>query len=747
MYKKEDFFYTNYKDLDDKYKPYFKQLFGFDSSDTSEKYLEKTNTYAIVMTQIEDNNIHHIFQRINMFFMFKDQYEVIEHRYLRRNQNEDIIETPWELADRVATFVALSEPRDRTSGIEKLNKWYPVFLIMLLDMKLSPNTPTWSSAGIPGFGSFACSVVYNDDSLEGINKWYRDVLFMNRFNFGIGHSLHKFRPEGAPFGSSKTTTKSPLKWLNVVQEMATSMQQGDSGRGGANMVTIPVWHPSVLEFIDYKKYPQDRDTIARQLMKNVMISDLSTEDKEEIIEVIDKQIPLKNFNMSVVVNDKFMQAVEDDTEWTLFFELPDKSWKQEIKMPAKDLWNKIIQNAHESGDPGLMFFDRINKDNHVKNIYGDIYTSNPCSEQALPEYSICNLWTINLMKHINFYHKTINWASIRDSINVAVRAADNLITQNEYPREVPELESHEKQERRIGIDFTGLADFMFVLGIKYGSRDSCKLVNSLYSYLRKNTRRYSAILGNKKGSFPLLRQTNLYYPNNKYDGTIRCPKCNAKTTRYEEEGFIECNSCNWAKYKYLRNVDLTTQSPTGTRSRKLGVSFGIEPQMYKWWKSNVMEGKVVYNVNHNLEWYLKKWCVENNCDFQDIIKSLDEDEFSSAPSIGLTCRKEVLENWVEAHDLLPKQHLEIQAIAQKWISNGVSKTLNLGENATVEDVDKIYRLAWKKDLKGVTIYRKGSHYKEVIGEDIECPSCKSKEILAIEGCFQCKKCSWSKCEI
>ncbi len=1100
MYNKEDFYYINYGDLNKRYQPYFKQLFNIEHEITEEQ-----DTFDLVMEEIRDNSLHHIFQRLNMFFMFKDQYQIIEHRYLKRDSNNEIIETPWEMCNRVATFIALSEPRDRTSGMEKLNKWYPIFMIMLLDMKISPNTPTWCSAGIPGFGSFACSVVSNDDNLEAISKWYRDVIFMTRYNFGIGHSLHKFRPEGAPFGKSKTTTKSPLKWLNIIQEISTSMQQGNSGRGTANMVTIPVWHPTVLEFIDYKKTAKGSTSSARKLMKNVMNSDLDVETKENIINVIDKQIPLKNFNMSIIVNDKFMRAVENNSKWTLLFELPDKSWKQEIKVDALYIWDKIIKNAWESGDPGLMFFDRINKDNPVKNIFGDLYSSNPslrhdtkiltikgifdiqklenslitvlnckgewknakcfksgnnkrlykitfhnnqvvyctaehkwpliskkinnifhkngnvfkkstkdlskfdciyieginsfpsvdsslsyedglaigwwygdgwksyhklnkrtyygfyfsynnkyngerilnwvnniaknkvklkenkgfevyssdsnlvnifehkykienkskfpliiyqsnnqfikgfisgifstdshidtkrnrivltsihknllkdiqellifygirsrlnriirkeikiknyvyknheifvlnlcglneikrfgkiftldniskqnklniiinknqtnntkinklriksikktdlyedvyditvydnthtfmtnvgitgnCSEQNLPEFSICNLWTINLMKHIDFFHKTINWASIRDTINISVRCADNLITQNEYPKEVPELEVREKQERRIGIDYTGLADALFVLDIKYGSKESYELISKLYRHLRDNTRRYSVILGEKKGSFPLLKRSSLSYPNNKYDDIKKCPKCNSKVIRHKELKFIECDKCNWSKYKYLRNVDLTTQSPTGTRSRKLGVSFGIEPQVFKWWKSNVMEGTVVYNISHNLEWYMKKWCKENRHSVKHLISSIDAKEDNI---IVDKFNNEVLKNWIESYELSPEQHLEVQSKAQQWISNGVSKTINLPENITPEDISRIYLLAWKKGLKGITVYRKGSHYKEVLTEDVSCPECKSKDLLFIEGCYQCKKCSWSKCNV
>lgn len=1139
MYNRDNFFYVNYSDLEFKFRPYFRSL--FDTNDLTEDQLEHTDTYELVMNHINENRIRHIYQHINCFFMFTDQYEVIEHRYLRRDKSGQVIETPWQMADRVATFVALAEPRDRTSGMEKLNKWYPIFLTMLLDMRVSPNTPTWSSAGIPGFGCFACAVVGNGDSLEEISKWYSDVLFMNRYNFGIGHSLHKFRPKNAPFGNSKTKTKSPLKWLNPIQEMSVSMQQGDSGRGGANMVSIPIWHPAVVEFINYKKYPEDIGIPARKLMKQIMNSNLGVHTKEAIVDIIDKQIPLKNFNMSILITNKFMQAVREDKEFELKFELSDHSWKYVDTIKARQLWDDIVFNAYESGDPGLMFFDRINKDNHLLNIKGAIYASNPCvtgdtlisvadgrnvvpikqlaqegadipvycqdydgslkisimrnprmtqkhakiykitldtgdiiratenhkfwltskeykklsdlkvgdslvplhkintgeanfngywvfnnsynkkiwehriiseyntgheiynnemvhhknyikndnslknlkirkkiskkskdvwknkhdyirkqmrkgwdpekrknlsrvilkkslskaldqeykaivydnkvmvekqceycskmfdieyirrevsycskqcsnfamwededfrkrrrdsynstiekrinelrnkqtevfldlkynlkrepsrgewrdrckkenistemyresspfqswnelteyafsynhrivsiefdgyedvyngtvdtyhnyfiggfhektkggkkdklvffntlncGEQFLMEHEICDLWTINLMKHINFYHKNINWAQLRDTINVVTRMADNLITQNEYPKEVPELERNEKEQRRIGIDYTGLADAMFSSNIKYGSDESYELVNQLYRYLRDHTRLYSAKLGKKKGNFPLLYKTDLYNENGKYSDVTKCPECSGDIIRHDNEEFIECDNCNWAKYKYLRNIELTTQAPTGTRSRKLGVSFGIEPHYMKWWKSNVMEGKVVYNISHNLEWYMKKWAHEHGMKFDELMEIVDTYDKQGENGLDtndyLTIKRfnrEVMENWIETYDLSPEQHIEIQSQAQQWVSNAVSKTINFDDRTTIEDVDKIYKLAWEKGLKGITIYRKGSHFKEVIGEDMKCPECGSDQLLAIEGCMQCKECSWAKCEI
>ena len=742
MYDESEFYYVNPVDIEDKYLPYYEESFKVVingekvTSQITEKIynLPKFNTYLYIKDLIEKGKVNHIYEYINMFFMFKEQYEIIEHRYLRRDRFGNIIENPVQLADRVATFIALSEPQDRVTSFDKMSKWYPVFLKKILNMELVPNTPAMVSAGIPGFGSFACVVVDNDDNLEDISKWYKDTTFLNRSGFGIGHSLHKIRPGGAPYGKSKIRTKSSINWLFPIDDLSQLMSQGTSGRAGANMVSIPVWHPDAIDFITFKtnvRLANGGKGNARKMMKQIMNSDLSVKDKEKMVDMIDKSIPLKSFNMSVLVNDKFMTAVENDEEWVLNFGLPDHEHKIEVTKNARDIFDLICKNAHESGDPGLLFYDRINVDNVVKKIKNGIFTTNPCGEIPLHPYSVCNLWTINLLKHFDFYHRKLTIGKLRDTINVAVRAGDNLTTVNHYPKEVPEIEKAAKEERRIGIDFTGLADYLYMSRIKYGSKDAEDEINMLYKILRDTARTYSARLGKKKGSFPLWKKSSYYISVDDFAAfkSQKCPKCGTKVEKYDD--FIQCSSCNWAKFLHIRNMHLLTQAPTGTRSRMLNVSFGIEPHYYKWWDSNVMEGRSVPGINRILEWYLKL-----GGDFENMVKEINEG--SSFP---------VLDDWVEAHDLKPEQHLKVQSIIQKWVDQAVSKTINLNRDATVEDIGKMYMLAWKSGLKGITMYRDGSHFREVIGKKEECPECGSHDLLKIEGCSQCKDCGWSKCSI
>ena len=733
MYNEEDFYYINPDELEPKYLPYYKELFKVELP----KNYSTVNTYKLVNQYIMDGTANHIYEYINMFFMFKEQYDVIEHRYLMRDRAGNITETPVQMCDRVATFVAMAEPQDRIHGMEYMSKWYPIFLKKLINMEISPNTPTWVSAGIPDFGSFACVVTDNDDSLRGISKWYKDTMYLNRYNFGIGHSLHKFRPANTPFSRSKVKTKSSLNWLYPIQELAENMSQGASGRGGANMVTIPVWHPDVLEFIEHKKFvhtPNNGKVNARGAMKQIMNSDLSPNIKKDLVDVIDKNIPLKNFNMSVLINDKFMNAVLNEEKWEASFELPDHAYIYKKEYEACEIYRLICQNAWESGDPGLLFYDRINNDNVIKKVKNSIYCTNPCGEIPLHPNSVCNLWTVNLVKHIDFYHRKISMGKLKDTINIGVRMADNLTTVNSYPKEVSEIEKSAKEERRTGIDFTGLADYLYVVGMKFACQESIREIDGLYKFLRTTAREYSARLGKKKGSFPLYKKSD-YRPSKDLLEYKECSRCGSKLERFDD--FIQCSECNWAKFTYIRNMHLLTQAPTGTRSRKLGVSFGIEPQFYKWYTSNVMEGKVVYDVNRILEWYIKVECDKTSKDFTDVCAQIDNKELSMP----------LLDNWVEAHELTADQHLLVQATAQKWIDQAVSKTINLPKEAVADDVAKIYMKAWKLGCKGITIYRDGSHYKEVIGKSETCSECGSKDLLKIEGCVQCMKCAWSKCSM
>jgi len=734
MYSSEEFYWINPSDLESKYVPYFEECFKVSFNETP---MEGFVTFDYAMNLIGEGKVNHIYEYINMFFMFREQYDVIEHRYLMRDRAGNITETPVQMADRVATFVAMAEPQDRIHGMEYMSKWYPIFLKKLINMEISPNTPTWVSAGIPEFGSFACSVIGNDDSLSGISKWYKDTMYLNRYNFGIGHSLHKIRPEGTPFSRSKIKTKSSLNWLYPIQELAENMSQGASGRGGANMVTIPVWHPDVIEFITHKKFvhTQNKGKVnARVAMKQIMNSDMTPEQKKDLVDIIDKNIPLKNFNMSVLVNDAFMEAVEREGKWKVSFELADHSYIYEKEYEACEIYRLICQNAWESGDPGLLFYDRINKDNVISNIKNSIMCCNPCGEIPMHSNSVCNLWTINLVKHIDFYHRKLSAGRLEDTIKIGVRMADNLTTVNSYPKEVPEIEKSAKEERRIGIDFTGLADYMYIIGMKFANQDSIKEIDDLYKFLRLTARIYSARLGKKKGNFPLYRKSD-YKPSQDLSEYKKCPKCDSKIERLDD--FIQCSKCNWAKFTYIRNMHLLTQAPTGTRARKLGVSFGIEPQYYKWYTSNVMEGKIIYNVNRILEWYLKIEADKMKIPFPTLCEQIDEGDVSMAS----------LKNWVEAHELTPDQHLLVQATAQRWIDQGVSKTINLPKDTTWEEVGRIYMKAWRLGCKGITMYRDGSHYKEVIGKSESCPECDSNNLLKIEGCVQCMDCAWSKCSL
>jgi len=313
--------------------------------------------------------------------------------------------------------------------------------------------------------------------------------------------------------------------------------------------------------------------------------------------------------------------------------------------------------------------------------------------------------------------------------------ADDLITVNQYPSQVPEIEKSEKEERRIGIDFTGLADLFFCKRIDYGSEESFELIGDLWVYLKKISSQYSSELGKKRGNFPLLRRSSYYFDPDK-EFPHKCPKCGSKLIR--GEFYCLCPNCKYEKYKSKRFLYILTQALTGSRSRMLGVSFGIEPHFALFMKSNIL-GKVYYTAQRIPEFDIRKKCKYLGINFPTL-----RDKIIS----GEKKLSDHMDNFVTTYDISPIKHLRVQAKVQKYLDQSCSKTINLPSDATVSDVAQIYRMAWEMKCKGITIYRRGSHFAEVISKNNGCPSCGASDdkILRIEGCYHCSECGASGCE-
>lgn len=564
--------------------------------------------------------------------------EALHKRYLLRDSEGEVIETPDELLQRVAYSVAAVE-----KTAEKRISWGRKFLVMLENLDFLPNTPTLMNAGKENGQLSACFVLPIEDKLSGGGSTIFGTLDhmarIHQTGGGTGFDFSRLRPEGSMVSSKAGVSTGPLSFCQIYDKATDAVKQGASRRG-ANMMNLRVDHPDILEFIDMKMIP------------GVMT----------------------NFNVSVTVTDAFMDALQRDEDYDLQHPFTGVVGK----LRARDVWNKIADNAWKSAEPGIIFIDRVNSKSPY---WEEIEATNPCGEQPLPPYGSCNLGSINLS---NFVRETedgpeIDWDRLESVTETAVRFLDNVIDANVYPLE--QIEDHTKRYRNIGLGVMGWADMLIRLKVSYTSPKALTLADSVMHAVQDISHRYSCVLADEKGlpdAAPFKRGT---------DGR--------------------------------RNATLTTVAPTGSISLIADCSSGIEPNFAFSMEKHILES--VLTVYHPL--YEK---AKNN-------GGVDRNVF------------------VDAFDVDVETHVKMQAHFQQHCDSAISKTVNLPEDATVEDVKNVYIRAWETGCKGVTVYRTGSregvlHRKDepkTIGENY-CVDCGG-EIVMDSGCETCLNCGLSKC--
>lgn len=472
---------------------------------------------------------------------------------------------------------------------------------------------------------------------------------------------------------------------------------------------------------------------AKRQGANIGILNADHPDIEEFIDLKDQDGTIKNFNVSVGVTDAFMQAVEDDKYWNL---VNPRNGEVIKRLKAKTLFNKIAEQAWKSGDPGLMFLDNTERGNTVPN-FGKLDATNPCGEIALFPYESCNLTSIDLSRHLKRIHTpgvmapecTIDWDDLKETVRLGVRFLDNMIEVNAYP--VPEIEATVKNgNRRIGLGVMGFAHVLYKMGIPYNSSEAVKLSKELAKFIYENAAETSSELAEVRGNF------------NNWDLSI-----------YPAKG------------QPMRNCAVTMIAPTGTISILADTSSGIEPvfslvtkrrTFYEDDKSN-HSTKEMYMVDPVFEEYVGKR--------KEVLEQVANGDYS-----GLTIEEKKL--FVTTHQIKPEWHVKIQAAWQKYFDNSISKTVNFGHEATVDDVKETYMMSWKMGCKGVTIYRDGSKDDQVLSSSTtsvsgvpatswqtlawnvqddslnavseSCPECGGK-LQIEEGCSKCYDCGWSKC--
>jgi ribonucleoside-diphosphate reductase alpha chain len=583
--------------------------------------------------------------------------EILRRRYLWKDKNGKVVETEDQMFRRVAQYVASAEFKYGTSEAD-VKKWADVFNDLMKDNEFLPNSPTLMNAGRKNGMLSACFTLPIEDSIDGIFDSVKYAALIQKAGGGTGFSFDRLRPTGDIVESSGGKTSGPVSFMKVFSEGTSAIQQG-AFRRGANMGMMSIEHPDILNFIHAKSNPT----------------------------------AFTNFNLSVKVSDAFMQQLDNNPDalhivinprtkdrYVIPFDIDLKSYTIDDLLPEKDanwacltvkeIWDKIVAQAYQTGEPGIFFVDKANQENPTPHV-GEIESTNPCGEQPMLPYEACNLGSINVSAFVSKDGTELDWARLGETVTAAVRFLDNVIDVNHYP--IPEVEKITLSNRKIGLGIMGFADALILLGIRYGNAETVEFAEMLASFIQEHAHDASEELAKKRG----------YFPN--WQGSIWNTKHNRR----------------------MRNAALTTIAPTGTISLIAGCSSGIEPIFCAASKRRVLNGEEFVQLHPLIERIGTEegWLTEKISD--QLGKGIPSREIPGIP-------RRFAHVFTTAHEVNLERHVKIQAIFQKYVDNAVSKTVNLPANATVGDVDKVYKLAHKLDCKGITVYRDGSRENQVI---------------------------------
>jgi len=551
--------------------------------------------------------------------------EVLNRRYLLKDEMERIVETPAQLFTRIAKAVARVDKK--YDGDPKESE--KIFYGMMARLDFIPNSPTLFNAGTELGQLSACFVLPVEDSLESIFTTVKNMALIEQTGGGVGFNFSRLRPNGDIVRSTKGVASGPVSFMRVF-DTATEVIKAGGKRRGAMMGILRVDHPDIIEFITSKQKPEF----------------------------------LSNFNISVSVTDDFMKTLEEDGEYWLI----NPRNKEKVKKPkAKDVWNLMAKSAWASGDPGVIFIDEVNRHNPTPEI-GRIEATNPCGEQPLLPYESCNLGSINLLRMVE--DGKINWEKLRETVRNAVHFLDNVIDANKYS--MKQIEEITKANRKIGLGVMGFADILIRLGIRYDSEEALRLAENLMKFIEEESHKKSVEIGEERGSFP-----------------------NFERSIWKDT------------YEAMRNATVTTIAPTGSISIIAGCSSGIEPIFAISFIRNVLGGTRLFETNPLFEMIAKKRGFYSAKLLEEIAKTGSVQKIEGVP-------EDIKRLFVTALDIEPEWHIRMQATFQKYTDNAVSKTVNLPSEASVEDVRKVFELAWKLKCKGVTVFRYGSKPEQVL---------------------------------
>jgi len=562
---------------------------------------------------------------------------VLERRYLKKDDNGKPVEEVADMFIRVAENIASAEKVWGASDQEVADLALEYYDLMT-NLEFLPNSPTLMNAGRDLQQLSACFVLPIGDSMEEIFEAVRNTALIHKSGGGTGFSFSRLRPSGDNVRTTQGVSSGPISFMKVFNQATEAVKQGGTRRG-ANMGVLRIDHPNIMDFITCKREGNDFD----------------------------------NFNISVALTEDFMEAVRAGKNYTL---RNPRSGEPAGELDAAEVYSTIVDLAWATGDPGIIFIDRINRANPTPDL-GEFEATNPCGEQPLLPYEACNLGSINLSNMVTPVTAggkegvELDWDKLRETVHKSIRFLDDVIEVNKYP--LSEIDELARGNRKVGLGVMGWADLLIMLGIAYDSEDAVNLADLVMGFINDEAKVASRELAKTRGAFP------------NYKGSI-----------YDTPGA-----------EPIRNATVTTIAPTGTLSIIASCSSGVEPLFAISYVRNVMDDDKLVEVNPLFE------KIARNRGFYsaELMEKIAEHG-------GCADLDEVPEDlrkvFVTAHDISPEWHIRMQAAFQDHVDNAVSKTVNFANYATAEDVRLVYDLAYKLGVKGVTIYRDGSKDAQVL---------------------------------
>ena len=662
--------------------------------------------------------------------------KVLERRYLKRDKDGNCTETPADMFRRVAMAIASGDLKFGKSqaDVDKLAERFYDFITKCYFM---PNSPTLMNAGRELGQLAACFVLPVEDSLEGIFETVKNTALIHKSGGGTGFSFSRLRPKNSVVKSTMGVSSGPVSFMEVFNAATEAVKQGGTRRG-ANMGILRVDHPDILDFINCK----------------------SDNNK------------LNNFNISVAITDKFMEALKKGEDYDL---LNPQNNQVVAKLNAKKVFDLIVDGAWRNGEPGIIFIDKMNSDNPTP-LVGQIESTNPCGEVPLLAYEACNLGSINLGRMVveGSNGPEIDWKTLADTTRTAIRFLDNVIAVNNYP--LPQISEMVQNNRKIGLGVMGWADMLMKMGISYSSEEGIKLASQIMEFIDYESKCESIELSKERGRFNNFKGSiydgrNFLY--NKYKGK--------SAGKISDEQWKELDS-QIEKFG-IRNATTTCIAPTGTISMIASASGGVEPLFGLVFSRLIMDGTEMLEVNPIFKEYAIKHGFYSESLMKEIAKTGSVAHIAGVP-------EDAKKIFVTANDVSQYWNVKMQAAFQLHTDNAVSKTVNFEEHATREDIEQAYILAYENNLKGITVYRNNSRQFQPMNLDakkseaqveaeksmktvsepekkpeitnpikeskagnynptgeiktVKCPEC-GNEIQMAEGCFICLKCGYSGC--